>query len=237
MKGRAFAFTLARWAALACRRHGARVVATVVVLAPGLAGAETFTITAINATQPINGNARFSMVVDISKFMFFGIGTGVSTYPTPSSTVDQLNFDPLTASIPAAAGPSTTPVDGQNAGVSWDGTAPQFTFPARSLPVRVHSNGGQVSISASVAIPLATTTGEIASFSQLTVTSDNGDVLPPLSPNPGTSQGQTGPPMLVTLPPNGVTDFSGTWTFTFSPDADLLPGAYNGRLRYTATSL
>jgi len=101
--------------------------------------------------------------------------------------------------------------------------------------VRVHSNGGQVSITASVVQPLASAAGTLG-FSQLTVTSNNGNILPPLSPNPGTSPG-SGQPRSISPPLNGVSDFSAIWTFTFTPPANALPGVYNGRLSYTATAL
>ena len=241
MKGRPFAFTMARGARFAWGRHsGVALIATAMALAPGLVVAESITVTATAPTQPINGNAQFNIVVNISKFLFFGIGISVSDYPTPNSTISTLNFLPFAASVavPNNAGGTTTGLVGNNnTGVSWNGQAPIFAFPTRSLPVRVHSNAGQVSIVASVVTPL-TSSGFAGNFgfARLTGTSDNVNLPVPPSPNPGTSAGQIGTPIPAGPPMNGITNYSANWTFGFDV-TDGYPGTYSGRLSYTATSL
>jgi len=204
------------------------------------AASQTDTATATNPGRTLTVGAPLNFRVNISKFLFFGIGTGASsTNLTPNSTVDFLDFAPATTTIPANAGGTTAAITGNNNGVSWNGAPPNFSFPTRSLPVRVRANGGRVTLMASVVQPLIPlsggSTGNLG-FNGLTVTSQNGNLPPPPSPSPGTSAGQAGSPILISPPANGVTDYSATWTFTFTPPANTVPGFYNGRLRYTATS-
>ncbi|MEG0919827.1 MAG: hypothetical protein RSD57_05345 [Comamonas sp.] len=173
-----------------------------------------------------------NFTIQIDKFIFFRIGDGV--WPTPGGTVSQVAFA-LTPSIP---GIPTAPAVGSNTLVNWSGAAPNFNVAANGnvLPVEVRSNGGQVSLFATVASPL-TSGSNIIPMSQITVTSSDSTNLPaPLIPASGSGSAVNvaggGAGTVNSL----VTSRNANWTFGYANSASRFAGNYNGQVTFTATT-
>ncbi|WP_377779223.1 hypothetical protein [Comamonas odontotermitis] len=127
---------------------------------------------------------------------------------------------------------------GNNTSVNWNGAAPGFVVAASGnvLPVEVRSNGGQVSLYATVTTPLTSGSNTIP-MSEIVVTSSDSANLPaPPIPNSGNG---------TTVNVNGggsgavnslVTIRNANWTFSYANSASRTAGSYNGQLRFTATT-
>jgi hypothetical protein len=158
----------------------------------------------------VPATAHLKFTVNIDKFVFFRLGTGA--WPTPSGTIDGAAFT-LLPTIPG--GPTSPAAAANNAAANWNGGAPAFAVsPAGGVPfsVEVRSNGGQVSLRASVGTPLnSTTSANTIPMSEITVASSNSALPAPAIPNAG-----TGAPVSVTPTAFGtlVTQQTATWTFT-----------------------
>lgn len=193
-----------------------------------LARAEQSTTTGLG----VPATARLKFTVNIDKFVFFRLGTGA--WPTPSGTVDTAAFT-LAPTIPG--GPTTPAATANNTAANWSGGAPTFAVsPAGGvqLPVEVRSNGGQVSLRATVSTPLTnTTSANTIPMSEITVASSSTALPAPAIPNAG-----TGAPVNVTPTAFGalVTLQTATWTFSYANLTPRPAGTYLGQVVFTASS-
>lgn len=176
------------------------------------------------------GRVALNFSIQIDKFLFFRLGDGA--WPTPGGTPSSIGFT-LSPSIPATP---TTPAAGNNTTVNWNGAAPNFAVAASGnvLPVEVRSNGGQVTLRASVATALTSGSNTIP-MSEIVVTSSDANLPAPVIPASGTGNA-------VSVPGGGsgtvnslVTMRSATWTFGFANSASWYAGNYSGQLQFTAS--
>lgn len=172
---------------------------------------------------------NFSIQVD--KFLFFRVGDGA--WPTPGGTTSQIGFT-LSPSIPAVP---TTPANGNNTAVNWNGAAPSFAVAATGnvLPVEVRSNGGQVSLYATVTTALTSGSNTIPMNVISVASSDTANLPAPPIPASGSgssvnvSGGGTG------TVNNLVTIRNANWTFSYNSGTSRTAGNYSGQLSFTAT--
>jgi hypothetical protein len=196
--------------------------------AANLARADQSTTTGLG----VPATAHLKFTVNIDKFVFFRLGTGA--WPTPSGTIDGAAFT-LLPTIPG--GPTSPAAAANNAAANWNGGAPAFAVsPAGGVPfsVEVRSNGGQVSLRASVGTPLnSTTSANTIPMSEITVASSNSALPAPAIPNAG-----TGAPVSVTPTAFGtlVTQQTATWTFSYANLTQRPAGIYQGQVTFTASS-
>ncbi|QMV72176.1 hypothetical protein HS961_04630 [Comamonas piscis] len=170
-----------------------------------------------------------NFAIQIDKFLFFRIGDGA--WPTPGGTTSQVNFA-LSPSIPAVP---TTPVNSNNTAVNWNGAAPTFSVAASGnvLPVEVRSNGGQVSVFATVTTALTSGSNTIP-MNMVSVTSSDATLPAPTIPATGTgtsvnvSGGGTGAVNSL------VTIRNANWTFAYNSAISRTAGNYSGQLSFTA---
>lgn len=208
------------------------------VLALALAWAASGSAQAASATSGTGSLPRttptvaLNFAIQIDKFIFFRIGDGA--WPTPGGTVSQVAFT-LTPTIPAVP---TTPAAGNNTPLNWNGAAPGFTVAATGnvLPVEVRSNGGQVSLYASVTTPLTSGANTIP-MSDVTVASSDSSNLP-APPIPASGTGSS-----VNVAGGGsgtvnslVTIRTANWTFSYTGSASRPAGNYSGQLSFTAST-
>ncbi len=175
--------------------------------------------------------------------IFLRVGTGGShsggisgAGPAANAAVTTVALD-LTPSIPAGA---TTPLAGNNQGVSWNAGLPTFlTATPVVVPVEVRSNAGQVNITGEVTAPLTSGGNTIPMSSVVISSSDAGNLPAPVLPDAGTgapvnvATGGSGTAAAPTL----LTYRTAEWSFGFTPTASLSPGSYSGSVTFTATSL
>jgi len=168
--------------------------------------------------------------IQIDKFLFFRVGDGA--WPTPGGTTSQVGFS-LSPSIPA--GP-TTPANGNNTPVNWNGAAPTFAVAASGnvLPVEVRSNGGQVSVFATVTTALTSGANTIP-MNVVSVTSSDSALPAPTIPASGTGTSVNvsggGAGTVNSL----VTIRNANWTFSYNSGTSRTAGNYSGQLSFTAT--
>ena len=171
-----------------------------------------------------------NFAIQIDKYVFFRIGDGA--WPTPGGTTSQVGFS-LSPSIPAVP---TTPANGNNTAVNWNGAAPPFAVTASGnvLPVEVRSNGGQVSVFATVTTPLTSGSTTIP-MNALSATSSDANLPAPPIPASG-----TGTSVNVTGGCTGtvnslVTIRTANWTFAYDNSVSRTAGNYSGQLSFTAS--
>jgi hypothetical protein len=205
----------ALWLALACS---------------GTAWAGTSSSGPSSSPSQTTGRVALNFAIQIDKFVFFRLGDGA--WPTPGGTTSSIGFT-LSPSIPATP---TTPAVGNNTAVNWSGTAPSFSVAASGnmLPVEVRSNGGQVSLRATVTTALTSGTHTIP-MSEIVVSSSDTNLPAPVIPASG-----AGSTVLVTGGGSGtvnslVTVRNATWTFGFANSASWSAGNYSGQLQFTAS--
>ena len=205
----------ALWLALACS---------------GTAWAGTSSSGPSSSPSQTTGRVALNFAIQIDKFVFFRLGDGA--WPTPGGTTSSIGFT-LSPSIPATP---TTPAVGNNTAVNWSGTAPSFSVAASGnmLPVEVRSNGGQVSLRATVTTALTSGTHTIP-MSEIVVSSSDTNLPAPVIPASG-----AGSTVLVTGGGSGtvnslVTVRNSTWTFGFANSASWSAGNYSGQLQFTAS--
>ena len=205
----------ALWLALACS---------------GTAWAGTSSSGPSSSPSQTTGRVALNFAIQIDKFVFFRLGDGA--WPTPGGTTSSIGFT-LSPSIPATP---TTPAVGNNTAVNWSGTAPSFSVAASGnmLPVEVRSNGGQVSLRATVTTALTSGTHTIP-MSEIVVSSSDTNLPAPVIPASG-----AGSTVLVTGGGSGtvnslVTVRNATWTFVFANSASWSAGNYSGQLQFTAS--
>lgn len=167
--------------------------------------------------------------IQIDKFLFFRIGDGA--WPTPGGTTSQVSFS-LSPSIPAVP---TTPATGSNTSVNWSGTAPPLAVTASGnvLPVEVRSNGGQVSVFATVTTALTSGANTIP-MNMVSITSSDSALPAPTLPASG-----TGTSVNITGGGTGtvnslVTIRNANWTFAYNSAISRTAGNYSGQLSFTA---
>lgn len=188
--------------------------------------AQAGTATTTGLGNPASADLNFA--INIDKFVFFRLGN--SAWPVEDPGVSGIAFN-LTPSIP---GGPTTPVAVNNAPANWSGGAPNFavTPNGSTLPVEVRSNAGQISLRASVVLPLASGVNTIP-FSEITIATSNPALPAPAIPNAGLGNTANVTP---TSPDNFVTVRSATWTFSYANLTNRPAGAYTGQVVFTATS-
>ena len=203
----------ALWLALACS---------------GTAWAGTSSSGPSSSPSQTTGRVALNFAIQIDKFVFFRLGDGA--WPTPGGTTSSIGFT-LSPSIPATP---TTPAVGNNTAVNWSGTAPSFSVAASGnmLPVEVRSNGGQVSLRATVTTALTSGTHTIP-MSEIVVSSSDTNLPAPVIPASG-----AGSTVLVT---SGTVNSletvrNATWTFGFANSASWYAGNYSGQLQFTAST-
>ncbi|GAB2807469.1 hypothetical protein GCM10027276_05100 [Comamonas piscis] len=171
-----------------------------------------------------------NFAIQIDKFLFFRIGDGA--WPTPGGTTSQVGFT-LSPSIPAVP---TTPVNGNNTAVNWNGAAPTFSVAASGnvLPVEVRSNGGQVSVFATVTTALTSGSNTIP-MNMVSITSSDAALPAPTLPATGTGTS-------VNISGGGagtvnslVTMRTANWTFGYNSAISRTAGNYSGQLSFTAS--
>ena len=167
--------------------------------------------------------------IQIDKYLFFRVGDGA--WPTPGGTTSQVGFS-LSPSIPAVP---TTPANGNNTPVNWNGAAPTFAVAASGnvLPVEVRSNGGQVSVFATVTTALTSGANTIP-MNVVSVTSSDSALPAPAIPASG-----TGTSVNVTGGGTGtvnslVTIRTANWAFAYNSAVSRTAGNYSGQLSFTA---
>ncbi|MEJ5151746.1 hypothetical protein [Comamonas sp. MYb396] len=167
--------------------------------------------------------------IQIDKYVFFRIGDGA--WPTPGGTTSQVGFN-LSPTIPAVP---ITPINGNNTAVNWNGAAPAFAVTASGnvLPVEVRSNGGQVSVYATVTTPLTSGSNTIP-MNMVSITSSDAALPAPTLPASG-----TGTSVNVTGGGTGtvnslVTIRTANWTFGYNSAISRTAGNYSGQLSFTA---
>lgn len=226
------------------RCYGAAVV--FLLSTPVLADQQTGTNSTANPNAAISRTANLDFIINIGKMIFLRVGTGGSftggasgSGPAANATVDTISFA-HSVTIPAA---NTTPTNGSNSSVSWNGSAPNFTTtsPSVSLPVEVRSNGGQVRITGQATTPLTSGSNTIP-MSSIVISSSDTALPAPVIPNSGVSTavlvtpGGTGTGAAPTL----LTYRTATWTFAYAPTAATLAstaaGVYGGTITFTASS-
>ncbi|TDS84502.1 hypothetical protein [Comamonas sp. JUb58] len=168
--------------------------------------------------------------IQIDKYVFFRIGDGV--WPTPGGTTSQVGFN-LSPTIPAVP---ITPINGNNTAVNWNGAAPTFAVTASGnvLPVEVRSNGGQVSVYATVTTPLTSGSNTLP-MNVISATSSDANLPAPPIPASG-----TGTSVNVTGGGTGtvnslVTIRTAIWTFAYNNSVSRTAGNYSGQLSFTAS--
>nr|WP_312989976.1 hypothetical protein [Comamonas koreensis] len=213
------------------RQLGLMRQALLLMLAAGSAGVQAASSTAGPSNNPALTTARVALnfSIQIDKFLFFRIGDGA--WPTPGGTTSQVSFS-LSPSIPAVP---TTPVNGNNTAVNWSGAAPTFAVAASGnvLPVEVRSNGGQVSLFATVTTALTSGANTIP-MNMVSITSSDAALPAPTIPATGTgtsvnvSGGGTGAVNSL------VTIRNANWTFGYNSTISRTAGNYSGQLSFTA---
>ncbi len=171
-----------------------------------------------------------NFAIQIDKYVFFRIGNGA--WPTPGGTTSQVGFS-LSPTIPAVP---TTPANGNNTAVNWNGTAPPFAVTASGnvLPVEVRSNGGQVSVFATVTTALTSGSNTLP-MNVISATSSDSALPAPTIPATG-----TGTSVNVTGGGTGtvnslVTIRTANWTFAYDNSVSRTAGNYSGQLSFTAS--
>ncbi|MEJ5027745.1 hypothetical protein WH303_01140 [Comamonas sp. MYb69] len=206
--------------------------ALLLMLAAGSAGVQAASSTAGPSNNPALTTPRVALnfSIQIDKFLFFRIGDGA--WPTPGGTTSQVSFN-LSPSIPAVP---TTPTTGNNTAVNWSGTAPTFAVAASGnvLPVEVRSNGGQVSVFATVTTALTSGANTIP-MNMVSITSSDAALPAPTIPASG-----TGTSVNVTGGGTGtvnslVTIRTANWTFGYNSTISRTAGNYSGQLSFTAS--
>lgn len=208
------------------------------VTTPGHAEQTTNTGTGTRTTS-----ARLDFTINIDRMVFLRVGNGGAhaggasgAGPAASGSVNSLSFGLGPMSIP---GVPTSPVNGNNQAMNWNGATPGYATPAAaSLPVEVRSNAGQVRITAQVSAPL-TNGSFIIPMSEIAITSSNVAQLPaPTVPDTG-----TGPAVNVALggpgtaaAPTLLTYRTANWSFSYVPVTSPVAGNYSGQITFSASA-
>ena len=213
-----------------CPLSSMRQVLLPLALATICAGVQAGSSTSGTGSLPRTTPAvALNFSIQIDKFLFFRIGDGA--WPTPGGSTSQVGFT-LSPSIPAVP---TTPTTGNNTAVNWNGAAPTFAVTASGnvLPVEVRSNGGQVSVFATVTSALTSGANTIP-MNMVSVTSSDSALPAPTLPASGTgtsvnvSGGGTGTVNSL------VTIRNANWTFAYNSAISRTAGNYSGQLSFTA---
>lgn len=177
-----------------------------------------------NPNRNLSTSASLDFTVKLGKFLFFQLGT--DNYPITNAP-DTITFT-ATPTIPSSVS------NANNAVTSWSGAAPTFSLQSTNatLPVKVRSNAGHISLKATVSSTLTNGTATLP-LANLTISSSDSNLPAPLIPNSGTgaSVNVTG-----TAFSNLVTDRSANWTFTYTLPSTAAPGVYQGKVTFTASS-
>lgn len=215
------------------KRHLRAAAAAALFVLPACVLAESTTVT--SATTGSTASARLDFTVVIPAMLYLRVGTGNAVGGTNNTTVDSLTFTV----------PSTNIGDGTviNAGAT-DGDLGNG-----AVTVRVFSNAGtNVSLNSSVTGQLVNGTGDIITWSQISVAS----AADPSALTGWTNTGITHPTFSTTTGAGVATTLAaasklvrqqGKWTFTYLNANPVPSGTYgstvakNGRVTYTATQL
>lgn len=199
-------------------------VGFIVTTVCGSVSADSHHVVASSPGQAISANAALDFQINIGKFIYFRVGTGV--FPATSNTVDTLTFT-TSPSLPVGA------TDGNSVATSWDGSMPVFTSIADAvLPVEVRSNAGQISIRATVASPLSDGSRTLP-FSDIHIVSDDSNFPAPPIPGSGTGDAVQ---VVGTSFANLITERTANWTFSYVGSGASSAGTYSGTVTFTASS-
>jgi hypothetical protein len=192
------------------------VAALAVVSACGLAQAESTYGYASSGTGTVTANARVNLSVTVPKLILLRVGAAGAPQTNLAWTVG--------LTIPAGA---VAPVNGNNTGVTWDGTAPGFAAITNPAAVAAfawtNSSGG-----GSLACATTALTAGGPAAADYAVSSAAGLAHP----------GTTAACATATTFARNVLQ-TGSWTYSVLPATlnALAAGAYTGLITYTATSL
>jgi hypothetical protein len=187
------------------------------MLATGLLvalGASPLTAMAESASATGAGNlsaaARLNLRVTIPRFLQFRVGT-------TGATIDQITFAPTDVQV----GDSTS-----IAGTGGDAAA------GSGASVTLRSNGGAITITESndAGVGGLGTGATNISLTEITVTSDNGDLDTPVLSDAG---GNTSSP---TLNGGNVTNRSAVWTYAYDNTTTPEGGNYDAEITYPAAN-
>ncbi|TXH75922.1 MAG: hypothetical protein E6Q85_04220 [Thiothrix sp.] len=207
-------------------------LALAVVCFASTANAELSTMsgTIASPSRALSVNARLDFTINISKFIYFGIG-GSSSYPATSSTINTVTLNSA-VTIPSSSS-AITPTNGNNKSVTWNGSAPSFASSnSVVLPVQLRSNAGQLSVRASV-ISALSNGSETIPFSGVKINSSDSGFPAPVVPDSGTGASVNITPTAFS---NFVTVRDANWSFSYSSAQPLSAGVYNGQLQFTASA-
>lgn len=189
-----------------------------------MADSQTTTAPQSNPSQTVSASAALDFQINIGKFIYFRVGTGV--FPAANATVDTVTFNTV-PSIPSGA------VEGNAQTTSWTGSVPVFTSTIdASLPVEVRSNAGQISLRASVASPLSNGSATIP-FSDIKIVSTDSNLPAPPIPDSGTGSAVN---VAGTSFANLVTERTASWKFSYVGSGASTAGSYTGIITFTASA-
>jgi hypothetical protein len=194
---------------------GSTLVALAVGLACGNAVAESTYGYNSAGTGTVTATARVNLSVTVPKLILLRVGSANTTVDTLSWTVG--------ASIPAVP---TSPVNGNNTGVNWDGTAPSLTASASpaALSVFAWTNAAAGTINCALGAWSATGGPTNANFT-VAVTGT--------LPHPGANLGACASTAF-----GSNTLATGTWTYSLGgTPGSWAAGAYTNVITYTASGV
>ena len=166
----------------------------------------------------VSATARLDFALTLGSFISLQVGSS-------GGTVDTVGFDLASLASPAC---TATPLP-----VCFGNGTPVAASTHASLPVTVKSNGGQVSLKASVVTPLSNGSSSIP-MSQLLLSSSDATHLPaPVVPNTGSGNSVNVAPTSFAAK---VTNRTANWSFAYANTVTPMAGIYNGQVLFTATT-
>jgi hypothetical protein len=161
----------------------------------------------------LGASAKLDFRVTIPRMIFLRVGTGVNFADALSgANIDRVDFNLTPADIASATAVA--------------GAAGQGPYP---VAVRVLSNGGNISFTASGTAGGLTNGVQTVPWSQITPTSSNAAGLP----HPAIGNGVAGAVTNLSATAN-VVNQSANWTFSYNNTTAMAAGTYNGQITYTA---
>ncbi|WP_428095854.1 hypothetical protein [Candidatus Thioglobus sp.] len=171
----------------------------------------------ITALSPIEVEAQVQVIVP--SFLWFRLG---DTF----NTVNTVSFEPLPGSTANSSYSGTPPEIGNSIPVSASGGS-------GSVFVKLQANCGQITLSTTVdnASGLSNgNPGEFINFDQITTTTDNANLAPPVLQNSAIAD--------ITVPITNdvvVTDWEANWTYSYKNEELPVSGTYAGTVTHTAS--
>lgn len=189
-------------------------------LVSGVSMAESQYGYASSGTGSVTAQATVKLAVTVPKLILLKVGTSDSGTGTPVQ--DTITWT-TAFSIPAVP---TTPTNGSNTGVNWDGTAPTVTATTAggSISVAAWTNGAGATINCAAPTWTPATGGPVNGDFGVTATGS--------LPHPGTNLGSCAS---TAIPVNSLA--TGTWAYALTgTPANWKAGSYTASVLYTATA-